>query len=227
MTARLQYARKHTRVRTIPMVDDARAMVDMLRNQRDLYRGLRVSLIGAIPVAMVYMPTYELSKAAVREMPQNVLPTSQVASITTGIVCSSVRVPISVIKSRLQTGVCATASEGVAAAVAVGWRGLYVGWPAACVLDVTYALIQFTALEHFRSVGLALSGGRQLTTAEDSLIGFMTGAVTAVCTEPIDVIRLRLQTQQRGSGRDFGYTGLVDGLAKAARQEGVVALWRG
>ena len=28
-------------------------------------------------------------------------------------------------------------------------------------------------------------------------------------------------------GTDFGYTGLFDGLVKAARQEGVLVLWRG
>eukprot|EP00308_Calcidiscus_leptoporus_P004876 CAMPEP_0119381182 /NCGR_PEP_ID=MMETSP1334-20130426/61744_1 /TAXON_ID=127549 /ORGANISM="Calcidiscus leptoporus, Strain RCC1130" /LENGTH=265 /DNA_ID=CAMNT_0007401233 /DNA_START=306 /DNA_END=1103 /DNA_ORIENTATION=- len=232
MTARLQFARKHAGVRTVPFVDDARAMAIMLASARsnwsELYRGLPVSLLGAVPVSLVYMPTYELSKSAINGFSQHLLPASQVASVVTGVVSSSVRVPISVVKARLQTCVYATSSDAVMAALAGGWRGLYAGWPASCVLDVTYALVQFTALEQFRSLGLGLSGGRPLTAAEDSLIGFLTGAVTAVCTEPLDVIRLRLQTQQRGEGKvDFGYNGLVDGFAKLARQEGVLALWRG
>ena len=44
-------------------------------------------------------------------------------------------------------------------------------------------------------------------------------------------MRTRLQTQRRPDagigGTDFGYRGLFDGLQKAARQEGLPALWRG
>lgn len=55
--------------------------------------------------------------------------------------------------------------------------------------------------------------------------------MTAIATEPLDVVRTRLQTQRRPDagvgGTDFGYTGLLDGLVKAARTEGVLVLWRG
>ena len=109
------------------------------------------------------------------------------------------------------------------------------GLAATCVLDVAYALAQFTALERFRALGALWSGGRRLTPWEDALVGFCTGAVTAVLTEPLDVIRTRLQTQRAAAsggagtsgGTDFGYAGLVDGLRKAARAEGALALWRG
>ena len=117
------------------------------------------------------------------------------------------------------------------AALRSGLAGLYVGLSATLGLDVAYALVQLTALEYFRRIGLLLSGGRLLSPAEDALVGFLTGAVTAIATEPLDVVRTRLQTQRRPAagvgGTDFGYTGLLDGLAKAARQEGILVLWRG
>ena len=44
-------------------------------------------------------------------------------------------------------------------------------------------------------------------------------------------MRTRLQTQRRPDagigGTDFGYHGLLDGLVKAVRQEGLLVLWRG
>lgn len=42
------------------------------------------------------------------------------------------------------------------------------------------------------------------------LIGFLTGAITSICTEPIDVVRTRLIAQRKGTegsdrGTAFGY----------------------
>ena len=68
--------------------------------------------------------------------------------------------------------------------------------------------------------------------------------LTAIATEPIDVIKTRIQTQKRAKDNnkadadaretvegneptDFGYKNLAHGLAKAVRDEGILALWRG
>ena len=237
MATRLQYAQtKPFHAKDQLLVGDARAMVDMLQRPGELYRGLGTALVGAVPVAVVYMPTYEFCSQAVRAMPPSdlgiPLPAAQIASIATGLACALVRVPVTLVKSRLQLGLSATPLQAVGAALqAMGLRGLFIGLRATCVLDVVYALVQFSALEQVRAVGAVLSGGRGLTSTEDALVGFLTGATTAVITEPLDVVRTRLQTQRApGSGAgsvDFGYTGLADGLAKAARQEGLLALWKG
>ena len=98
-------------------------------------------------------------------------------------------------------------------------------------LDVWYAAVQFTALENMRVLAVRLSPEQrrdplQLSTGENAAIGFSTGVVAAVMTEPLDVVRTRLMTQgERGQGA-FGYTSLTDGLRKAARSEGVLALWK-
>lgn len=216
---------------------EVRAIADMLRNNPiALYRGLGTSLVGAVPVALVYMPTYEGMKVAVQSLPPAesmglVLPASQIASIATGLVCALVRVPVSIVKSRLQLGLAASPLAAISTAISVaGIRGLFVGLRATCVLDVAYALAQFTALEQFRAIAAVLTGGRPLTSAEDAAVGFLTGTVTAILTEPLDVIRTRLQAQKSSEnlkGANFGYTGLVDGLRKASLREGPMALWRG
>ena len=250
MATRLQYERA-SYIQTSKDVGDAhrmyakrgyataemRAVVSMLRNKPlSLYRGLSTTLAGAVPVSIVYMPTYEGMKHAVQSLPPSetlgfALPASQIASVATGLVCALVRVPVSVVKSRIQLGLAQSPFEAITKAIQVdGLRGVFVGLRATCVLDITYALAQFTALERLRTLAAMATGGRQLTSAEDAAVGFLTGAITAIITEPLDVIRTRLQTQKNAGntkGTNFNYAGLLDGLQKAAKQEGMLALWRG
>lgn len=237
LTARLQYDRTKAAPGTVasrvPFMNDAKLALGIVSRPgaaRELYRGLGTSLIGAVPMALIYMPTYEIVSAAIRGM-ELPLPASQLASVATGVACASVRVPISLIKQRVQLGLFKTPALAIRAALQSGVAGLYVGLSATVGLDVTYALIQFTVLDYCRQIGLLLSSGRVLSSAEDALVGFLTGALTAALTEPLDVVRMRLQTQRRPAagvgGTDFGYTGLLDGLVKASQQEGVLVLWRG
>jgi len=227
----------------LPIVGDAREMARMLRHQPStLYRGLSASLLGAAPLSLVYMPTYELCTHTLKSVTANSgglrPPISQLASVATGVICAAVRVPMSVIKSRVQTGVSRTPLEATTSALrSRGFRGLYVGLKATCVVDVSYALVQFTALEKLRVFGIAMNDGRALNTAQDAAVGLVTGALTATVTEPLDIIRTRIQTQKQFpsaagggasvGGTDFGYHGLVDGMRKALQQEGALALWRG
>ena len=250
MATRLQYDRAQNIVRNdygdaqrlyakrgYSSTGEIQAIAGMLRNKPlSLYRGLSTSMVGAVPVSCVYMPTYEGMKLAVQALPASstlgvALPASQVASVATGLVCAFVRVPISVVKQRIQLGLSSSPLAAINLAVKdVGIRGLFVGLRATCVLDVAYALAQFSALEQLRSIAAVLTGGRALTSAEDAMVGFLTGTITAILTEPLDVVRTRLQTQKGAGntrGANFGYTGLVDGLQKAAKQEGLMALWRG
>jgi len=240
MAVKLQYDRSlhaSSAAARLPLLNDAKALVRIVSGPgsvRSLYRGLGTSLLGAVPMSLVYMPTYELVSTALKAAKAGSLPwlpASQFASVATGVVCASVRVPVSMIKSRVQLGLAATPRDALTGALRNGIAGLYVGLSATVGLDITYALVQFTALEYFRALGLLLTGAVTLTSAQDALVGFLTGAVTAIATEPLDVVRTRLQTQRRPSagigGTDFGYTGLFDGLVKAARQEGVLVLWRG
>jgi len=214
-------------------------MCSMLQHEpRALYKGMGASLIGAVPTSVVYMPTYEFSKMALLKLaaaaPGVKIPVAQVASVATGLACSSVRVPTSVVKARLQLGFSSSVRHAVAAALqnGGGWRGLYAGWYATCVLDVSYALVQFTVLERLVALcGATIARGRMLSSGENALVGFLVGVITAILTEPLDVVKTRLQTQRRDPrsicGTDFGYAGVFDGLHKMVQLEGVLALWRG
>lgn len=215
-----------------------------------LYRGCSSQLLGVVPIALVYMPTYEISKAAAHG---TALESTPIAGVATGIVSAVVRVPVSVVKSRLQLGLHQTTAAAISHATKGGVSGLYVGFHATVAVDVAYAVCQFATLEQLRRVASArqvphatnvpppqssrsdwsAADPTQLSARVNAAIGFSTGIISAVLTEPLDVVRTRLMTQRavhaphaRGEGA-FGYESLVHGLRKAVRSEGVLSLWKG
>ena len=57
----------------------------------------------------------------------------------------------------------------------------------------------------------------ELNAAETSVVGAAAGAVTALLTTPLDVVKTRLMTQ----GSSARYAGIADCVTKIARQEGL------
>eukprot|EP00614_Pseudopedinella_elastica_P024768 CAMPEP_0172645574 /NCGR_PEP_ID=MMETSP1068-20121228/239800_1 /TAXON_ID=35684 /ORGANISM="Pseudopedinella elastica, Strain CCMP716" /LENGTH=297 /DNA_ID=CAMNT_0013459811 /DNA_START=150 /DNA_END=1043 /DNA_ORIENTATION=+ len=214
---------------------DAWRIVQMEKQPvRSLYRGLVPSVVGSVPTAIVYMPTYEASKAMLSGTCL-----APLAGVVTGCVSACVRVPTSVVKSRLQLKLHDNSAAVVRSILKnEGPLGLFAGFRATVALDVFYAVIQFAVLERLRQVFALLvlgsAGGNpsELGPAWNAAIGFLTGAVTAAATEPVDVVRTRLMAQvkggaSKGGGIAFGYTGVVDGIYQVAKSEGVGSLWKG
>lgn len=159
---------------------------------RSLYRGLSPSLIGVLPTALVYMPSYEYTKAAVQG---TFLERTPFAGVVTGVASAVARVPVSVIKARLQLGQHQTTLEAVTFAAKRGNGGLFVGFRATVALDVWYAAVQFSCLEQLRALALRSSNieqqsdPSQLGPVCNATIGFTTGMIAAILTEPLDVVR--------------------------------------
>jgi hypothetical protein len=186
--------------------------VSTLQGFRSLFAGLTPTMIGVIPVAVVYMPTYEYTKS---KLHGTVFQGTPLPGMLTGFASAMVRVPISVVKSQLQLRLHHNAMAVVKSVTGEGrgWRGLYVGLHATIFLDCSYAVVQFASLEQFRLLGLqyhqwllrdasiemkslAPQDASQLSTGMNAAIGFATGVVTSIVTEPIDVIRTRLMGQR-------------------------------
>ncbi|KAJ8601775.1 hypothetical protein CTAYLR_006830 [Chrysophaeum taylorii] len=205
-----------------PLMVDIAGVAKMLRstNVASLYAGLVPSLLAVIPTAIVYMPTYELASAALSPVlaSQAVAP---LAGVVTGVVCATVRVPASVLKSRVQLGLAPSATSALRMAFAAGGlRNLYAGFAATLALDVATAVVQFSALDVGRRT--------PYISTSPATLGFLASALATTCTEPIDVVRTRIMARVKGRPDSrFHYAGLFDGLATAARTEGIAALYRG
>lgn len=57
------------------------------------------------------------------------------------------------------------------------------------------------------------------------LAGLISGAITASCVQPLDVLKTRLQVQRSGSAKDSG--GIIGGLRRIVKNEGVHGLYKG
>jgi len=60
-----------------------------------------------------------------------------------------------------------------------------------------------------------------------ALCGGVAGSVATVLTNPLDLVKLRMQVQRGRSGLQFGYRNVWHGLATLVAQEGVGALFKG
>ena len=237
MRARMQYSSdKRGSSRSLVWGDlreGWRIIASEQRPVRALYRGLAPSVIGSVPTAMVYMPTYEASKALLAGTPL-----APAVGVCTGVVSACVRVPTSVVKSQLQLQLHENTFACLREIFArSGPAGLFVGFRATVFLDVFYAVVQFAVLEQLRWLMALLVLGNGLAVHDlapyhNAIVGFATGAITAVATEPVDVIRTRLMAQKKGAkgparGKAFGYAGMMDGMKQVAAKEGVLSLWKG
>lgn len=213
----------------------------------DLYRGLTPALLGVVPVSLVYMPVYELTCAAAAVyLSPAYQPVGRVlAGSLAGLACSIVHTPITNLKNRLQLAQYADVRAAARAiADAEGLAGFYRGWSTEATLDVSSATIQFCVLGRLRVLARGLSApGQPVAPWRNSLVGCVAGAITALCTEPLDVVKTRLTTQplhraganlaaggsgKRKGGADDEYNSGVRGtLRQIARAEGTLALWRG
>jgi hypothetical protein len=117
-----------------------------------------------------------------------------------------------------------------------GLRGLYKGYGATLLSFGPYSALYFLFYEKFKSA-VASAENREVKDLKFGTVlccATASGAVASFITNPLDLIKLRLQVQ-RGSAlgsaqsrsRQFRYTGFFHALSTIRRQEGAAALFRG
>lgn len=136
----------------------------------------------------------------------------------------------------------AIAGEARGASLAARLRPFYGGWRVTGAYDVVYNVVQFTLLEAVRAAeraarrrgrreggAPAAPAGRAETARRNVAIGALTGALTSLATEPLDVVRTRLLTQRRvaAAGGAVYYRSWAHCVRTIAREEGRGALFKG
>ena len=190
---------------------------------RGMYRGLGPMLLGYLPTWAVYMSVYDSSreyfyKNGYESRDRDKWLARIYASLTAGACSTLITNPIWVIKTRLMSQVSRTASDGAitpwyytstmdaarqmyrAEGIAAFYSGL-----SPALLGLTHVAIQFPLYEYFKQRFTGLEMGAVPT--EHSEAGKNTAGILAatflskVCatsaTYPHEVLRTRLQTQQR------------------------------
>lgn len=184
---------------------------------RGLYRGLGPMLLGYLPTWAVYMAVYDGSREFYYGTVENKWLARIYASITAGACSTLATNPIWVIKTRLMSQVSRSASDGARTpwhyhntwdAARKMWANegiasFYSGLSPA-LLGLTHVAIQFPLYEYFKMkfTGLEMGEASSDTAAGTQTVGILAATfLSKVCatsaTYPHEVLRTRLQTQQR------------------------------
>ncbi|KAJ4294621.1 hypothetical protein N0V90_008312 [Kalmusia sp. IMI 367209] len=213
---------------------------------RGMYRGLGPMLLGYVPTWAVYMSVYDWSKDFFYTRIENKWLSRISASVTAGACSTLATNPIWVIKTRLMSQVSVRASEEHRPPwhykntfdafrkmyVNEGMRAFYSGLTPA-LLGLTHVAIQFPLYEYFKMKFTGLEMGQTTSSDSDMHWAGILGAtiLSKICatsaTYPHEVLRTRLQTQQRtlpsASHEDVSFRGSHQGPGYLTRGPGTAS----
>lgn len=200
-----------------------------------LWRGVGAVAISAGPAHALYFSAYE----AVRSI---LAPTSHVdghvhpiATATAGIcatvVSDGIMTPLDVVKQRMQLS-----GQHVYSSVAQctrhvyhnhGFSAFFAGYRATLLMNVPFTAVYFSGYESAKKFILDWRGLREheFSATSHCIAGGLAGAAAAACTNPLDVVKTRLQTQGEVGARRYG--GLWHAIRSIKMEEGFAGLMRG
>ena len=194
-----------------------------------LFNGLLPVLVtGSAPTFGIFFAIYENSKAFLLNnsiMSSNPVACASIASIIGGGVSSLAGVPSDVIKKRVVLNDTSTSVVIQNIIKNEGVSGFFLGWRANLVKDVPFAALKLTLYEGVWNIYLnhylKETKLRPPCPSESAVTGFVSGAVTAVLTCPLDVVNTKIKSGE------YAHYSLVEAHVQVAKREGFNALFRG
>jgi solute carrier family 25 citrate transporter 1 len=104
-----------------------------------------------------------------------------------------------------------------------GVGGLYAGVVPTAIRQASSVAVRFMLYAEFKKMLTEKDGTIQ--NWKQLIAGGATGIASTLLNNPIDVVKSRLQAQDKGATKL--YSGTVDCLMKTAKQDGLTALYRG
>ncbi|XP_062318440.1 mitochondrial glutamate carrier 1 [Osmerus eperlanus] len=106
-----------------------------------------------------------------------------------------------------------------------GIAGLYKGLGATLLRDVPFSIIYFPLFANLNNLGKRGAEG-PAPFYVSFISGCLAGSIAAVAVNPVDVIKTRLQSLNRGSTEE-AYSGVSDCISKILKNEGPSAFLKG
>mmetsp|Transcript_27379 Transcript_27379/g.52135 ORF Transcript_27379/g.52135 Transcript_27379/m.52135 type:complete len:265 (+) Transcript_27379:111-905(+) len=150
------------------------------------------------------------------------------ASMAATFPATMIGVPADTVKKQVVLGNHPSARVAAAALLrAKGVQGLFTGWQANLLRDIPFAVFKMTLYEGMLSVYRRTlpTGARQLDGAlsalDHGMVGFASGCLSAVLTNPLDVINTRMKAAANVAGKS---PGILQSAQQIARAEGLPTL---
>lgn len=161
-----------------------------------LWRGAPAVAVACVPSHAAYFSVYEAAKArlGVNEPGHHPFAAGAAGALATTL-HDAVLTPMDVVKQRLQLGYYRGAVDCVRTVLREeGWAALYRSYPTTVIMNFPYAATVVATNESLKKA-LNPSGGHDMGAY--LLSGAGAGCVAAIVTNPLDVVKTRLQTQSQ------------------------------
>jgi len=211
---------------------------------RGLYRGVGAVVLGAIPGHAIHFATYEAVKrwlggshtASGKDNSgwRNVVADMGAGSCAT-MMHDAVSTPVDVVKQRMQLyGNTSTYGKRISTTAMQafkegGWRAFYVSYPTTVAMNIPVFAVYFATYERvkkFMTPLLKLEDPDAFNPLIHSSAGACAGGVAAACSNPLDVIKTRLQTQVVREGVPE-FSGPIDCIRKLVAKDGLNGFLKG
>ncbi|KAL0477194.1 mcfE [Acrasis kona] len=203
-----------------------------------LYRGFGAVAMGTIPGHALYFAGYERSKDVLNSYFGVKNDDSTAVHLASGLFADALGAlawtPQDVVKQRLQVqkklGGEIKYKNSIQAAATIlkedGIRGLYRGYWAGLAAYGPYVSFYFAGYEQLKILCQKKYGGKDLPLFVHLFNAALAGSVSAALTCPLDVVKTRIQVQDK-STISYQYKNGWDALNKIIRNEGVATLFHG
>lgn len=199
-----------------------------------LYRGCSAMGLGAGPAHALYFATYEVAKASLgggggqgsKAAPPSALATGASGACAT-VVGDAIITPLDTVKQRMQVEGSPYRDIGAAVRGTYAKEGLgafFRSYRTTLIMNVPFTAVHFAAYE---SAKHALRTADDDTVFTQAVAGGAAGGLAAAATNPLDVVKTRLQTSTRYREAGEGITGVARTLRRIVAEEGYGALLHG
>lgn len=213
----------------------ARAVAGILRQEGPLglYRGIGAMGLGAGPAHAVYFAVYEVAKERLGGNREGHHPAAHAAAGALATIASdAVFTPMDVVKQRLQLrrspyrGVWDCCQRVMQEE---GLKAFFTSYRTTVIMNVPFTAVHFATYEAAKK---ALKGVTPGAADEESLwthvlAGGAAGALASAVTNPLDVVKTRLQCQGVCGAKRYQSGAVLQALQQIVHTEGPGALWRG
>ncbi|KAK1283968.1 hypothetical protein QJS10_CPB21g01403 [Acorus calamus] len=220
--------------RTSQPIGLSQALRSVLRSEGfpGLYRGIAAMGLGAGPAHAVYFSFYEFFKRALSGGRQDGPAWAHAGSGVVATVASdAVFTPMDVVKQRLQLK--SSPYKGVADCVGrvlreEGFGAFYASYRTTVLMNAPFTAVHFATYEASKK-GLAggLAGEGEEGFVVHATAGAAAGALAAVVTTPLDVVKTQLQCQGVCGCDRFSSSSIKEVFQTILRRDGYAGLMRG
>mmetsp|Transcript_5081 Transcript_5081/g.7772 ORF Transcript_5081/g.7772 Transcript_5081/m.7772 type:complete len:336 (-) Transcript_5081:1508-2515(-) len=217
--------------KSLSLIEASKIIIARPKGFLEFYAGLGVAVVGSMPSVGLYFGVYSYCKRRLRplfsRLDQSDSEASQGIAFTLTILSSAAigntlasfsRVPYEVVKQKLQTGIYTSTWEALVGMA--GQEGVRAFFPLGGVSiqmlrDIPYAMATLLSYEILKDkIGRPWKERGVNVNLMDALTGALAGGIGSYVTNPMDVVKTRLQTD---AGR---YSGSMSQCAQLTWEEG-------